>query len=158
MTFGEKIKRLRLEKNLSQQDLANLIGKSSRTVTAYEIGASHPRTRALYHKLAEVLEVNVNYLLTDGEDFMMEVGEQFGRRGQMQAAAILHQTKELFAGGTLSETDQLAFLTEMQEIFLDAKRSAQKKYTPKKYRAHSEREAAVSANDAVGRSEDGDEA
>ena len=83
MTFGEKIKKLRLEKNLSQQELAKLIGKSSRTITSYEIGASHPRTRELYDKLAEVLEVNVNYLLADGEEFMLEVGEQFGRRGQL---------------------------------------------------------------------------
>lgn len=113
MTFGEKIKKLRLEKNLSQQELAKLIGKSSRTITSYEIGASHPRTRELYDKLAEVLEVNVNYLLADGEDFMLEVGEQFSRRGQLQAASILNQTRELFAGGTLSERDQVAFLTEM---------------------------------------------
>ena len=134
MTFGEKIKKLRLEKNLSQRELATLIGKSSRTITSYEIGASHPRTRELYDKLAEVLEVNVNYLLADGEEFMLEVGEQFGRRGQLQAASILNQTRELFAGGSLSERDQVAFLTEMQEIFLESKQDAREQYTPKKYR------------------------
>ena len=126
MTFGQKIKTLRLEKNLSQQELAKLIGKRSRTITSYEIGASHPRTRKMYDKLAEVLEVNVNYLLADSEEFMFEVGEQFSRRGQMQAASILNQTRELFAGDTLSERDKIAFLTEMQKIFLESTRDARK--------------------------------
>ena len=65
---------------------------------------------------------------------MSEVGSQYGRRGQVQAEAILNQTKELFAGGTLSDDDKVAFLTEMQMIFLDSKNVAREKFTPKKYR------------------------
>ena len=70
--------------------------------------------------------MNVNYLLADSEEFMFEVGEQFSRRGQMQAASILNQTRELFAGDTLSERDKIAFLTEMQKIFLESTRDARK--------------------------------
>lgn len=45
---------------------------------------------------------------------------------------ILEQTAQLFAGGSLSDEDELAFITEMQRLYLDSKERA-KKYTPKKY-------------------------
>lgn len=47
---------------------------------------------------------------------MTEVGSFYGRRGQAQASEILCQTRELFAGGSLSEEDQKAFAIEMQRI------------------------------------------
>lgn len=76
----------------------------------------------------------MNYLLTENEEFLMEVGSKYGRRGQTQAEAILEQTRELFAGGSLSEKDEIAFLTEIQQIFLESKEIAREKFTPKKYR------------------------
>lgn len=134
MTFGDKVKTLRNQKGWTQEELAKMLGLSKRTVIAYEQGENYPRKRTIYHTLAELFGVDVNYLLTENEEFMTQVGEQYGRRGQIQAESILTQTKELFAGGTLSEEDQIAFLTEMQQIFLDSKKRAREKYTPKKYR------------------------
>ncbi len=136
MNFGEKVKKLRTEKGWSQAELGRRIGKTQRTIVGYETGASYPRKREVYSQLAGLFDVDVNYLLTENEEFMTEVGHQFGRRGQLQAESILSQTRELFAGGSLSETDQIAFLTEMQQIFLDSKRIAKDKYTPKKYKAN----------------------
>lgn len=134
MNFGEKVKQLRTEKGWSQAELGKQIGKSTRTIASYECGTSYPRKREVYTQLAELFDVDVNYLLTEEEDFMTEVGEKYGRRGQVQAETILSQTRELFAGGTLSEHDEIAFLTEMQQIFLDSKKTAREKFTPKKYR------------------------
>lgn len=133
MTFGEKIKKLRTEKGWTQEQLAQKIGKRSRAIVRYERGESYPRSRETYHKLAELFSVDVNYLLTENEEFMAEVGEQYGRRGQLQAEEVLSQARELFAGGELSDDDRLAFLTELQEIFLESKKIARKKFTPKKY-------------------------
>ena len=48
------------------------------------------------------------------------------------------QTRELFAGGSLSEEDQKAFAIEMQRIFMDSKKVAREKFTPKKYRKNAE--------------------
>lgn len=134
MNFGEKVKQLRTEKGWSQAELAKKIGKSQRTIVSYETGAAYPRKREVYSQLAELFQVNVNYLMTENEEFITGVGEKYGQRGQLQAAAILDQTRELFAGGALSERDQIAFLTEMQQIFLDSKEIASEKFTPKKYR------------------------
>ena len=76
--------------------------------------------------------------MTENEEFLTDVGALYGRRGQAQASEILSQTRELFAGGSLSEEDQKAFAIEMQRIFMDSKKVAREKFTPKKYRKNNE--------------------
>ena len=133
MKFGEKVKKLRKEMKLSQGELAAKIGVSARSVASYEAGTSYPRYKEIYEALAATLGVDVNYLRTEDEEFLEDVGQQFGSRGQRQATAILEEARQLFAGGELSEEDQIAFLTEMQQLFLDSKQRA-KKFTPIRYR------------------------
>lgn len=77
--------------------------------------------------------MELNYLLTEDEEFISEAAVQHGLRGEQQARKIIVQTQALFAGGDLSDEDQLAFLHEMQAIYFDSKERA-KKFTPKKYR------------------------
>ena len=132
MKFSEKVKKLRKDMKLSQAELAEKIGVSSRSVASYEGGTSYPRYKETYDALAAALGVDVNYLRTDEEEFLEDVGQQFGSRGQRQAEAILSDARRLFAGGELSDDDKLAFLMEMQQLFLDSKQRA-KKFTPRKY-------------------------
>ena len=132
MKFGEKVRQLRKDMKLSQGELAEKIGVSARSVAAYESGTSYPRYKETYDALATALGVDVNYLRTEDEAFLEEVGQEFGSRGQRQAQAILGEARQLFAGGELSDEDKLAFLTEMQKLFLDSKQRA-KKYTNKRY-------------------------
>ena len=139
MKFGEKVKKLRKEMNLSQGELAAKIGVSARSVASYEAGTSYPRYKEVYEALATALGVDVNYLRTEDEEFLEDVGQQFGSRGQRQATAILEEARQLFAGGELSEEDQIAFLTEMQQLFLDSKQRA-KKFTPIRYRRENDGE------------------
>ena len=56
---------------------------------------------------------------------------------QIYGKGIIRQAKR---GATISEHDQLALVEEMQMIFVEAKETALKKYTPVKYRTP-EREA-----------------
>ena len=132
MKFGEKVKKLRKDMKLSQSALAKKIGVTGRSVASYEAGTSYPRYKETYDALAAVLGVDVNYLRTEDEEFLENVGQQFGSRGQRQAQAILTEARQLFAGGELSDDDKLAFLTEMQQLFLDSKQRA-RKFTPRKY-------------------------
>ncbi|MGN1410449.1 MAG: helix-turn-helix domain-containing protein, partial [Eubacteriales bacterium] len=125
-------KQLREAKKFSQSELGRRIGVSSRTIASYEAGHSYPKQRDVYDRLAKELDVDVNYLRTENEDFMEDVAEKYGRRGVLQAKEILEQTAQLFAGGTLSDDDEIAFMAEMQRLYLDSKIRA-KKYTPKKY-------------------------
>ena len=136
MKFGDKVRELRKEKGLSQAELARAVGVSARSVAAYESGASYPRYRETYETLAAALGTEANYLRTEdeasaeGEDFLTNVGERYGSRGRRQAQAILEDAGRLFAGGDLSEEDKLAFVTELQQLFLDSKERA-RKFAPK---------------------------
>jgi transcriptional regulator with XRE-family HTH domain len=130
MKFGEKLREQRKKRNLLQTEVAAAIGVSSRTLINYEQGASYPNDRSVYYKLADYFEVDVNYFLTEDEEFLTEAAEKYGKRGLTQAQSVLEQAAALFAGGELSPEDEIAFLHEIQGLFLDSKRRAKDKYTP----------------------------
>lgn len=132
MTFGEKIKTLRKTKDMSQTQLAQVIGVSLRTVGGWEKEGRYPKQHELYQKLADTLGCDISYLMTEEESFITEATEQFGSRGAKQAQQILEQAAAMFAGGELSDEDKTAFMDEIQMLYLDSKKRA-KKFTPKKY-------------------------
>ena len=134
MKFGEKLKEQRTKAKLSQSELAKIIGCTRNTLVNYETGASYPQDRSVYTKFAKLFNVDVNYFLTEDEEFLTMAAENYGKRGQAQAAMLLEQAGALFAGGELSEADQIAFLHEMQGLFLESKKIARDKFTPKKYK------------------------
>jgi transcriptional regulator with XRE-family HTH domain len=134
MKFGDKVKEQRKKRKLSQGELAKAIGVSMRTLSNYENSTSYPQDRSIYFKLADFFNVDVNYFLTEDEEFLTVAAENFGKKGQAQAEMILEQAAALFAGGELSEADQIAFLRDMQALFLESKQIAREKFTPHKYR------------------------
>ena len=132
MTFGEKVKTLRKTKDMSQTQLAQVVGVSLRTVGGWEKEGRYPKQHELYQKLADTLGCDVSYLMTEEESFITEATEQYGSRGAKQAQQILEQAAAMFAGGELSDEDKTAFMDEIQMLYLDSKKRA-KKFTPKKY-------------------------
>ena len=60
--FGEILKRLRHEKQISQQELANLIGVHVRQISKYEMGTSMP-TLDRIRRMAESLDVSADELV-----------------------------------------------------------------------------------------------
>lgn len=137
MTFGEKIKAERKKLGLTQIELGERIGVTNRVITSYENGKSFPRTREAYKKIADALNVNVNYLLSDDDAFVMEAEEQFGYRGKKGAEKLLAEVTGLFAGGEMAEEDMDELMLGIQEAYVEAKKR-NKKYTPKKYQKKSE--------------------
>ncbi len=133
MNFGEKLKKLRTEKGMSQTELGRQLGVTMRTIRGWELEGRYPRTREMYDRLAEILECDVDYLRTDREDFITQASELYGTHAEKQAEQILEQTAALFAGGDLSDEEQIEFLNEIQSLYLDSKQRS-RKYTPKKYR------------------------
>ena len=132
MKFGEKLKTLRKEKKLTQADLAKAVGVSARAIQNYEITDTHPKQRELYGKLAEVLDVDVNYLLTEDEEFISEAQERYGRRGAKDAQELVSQISGLFAGGELDESEKEGIMAAITKAYWQSKQINQK-YTPKKY-------------------------
>ena len=50
--------------------------------------------------------------MSENEAFITEASEQFGNRGAKQAQQILEQAAAMFAGGSLTDEDKIAFMDE----------------------------------------------
>ena len=137
MTFGEKVKKARKELGLTQTELGEMIGVSRRAVTAYETDVALPRTKGTYYELAEALKVDVNYLLTEGDVFVLEVGEKYGARSRRDAQKLVEELTGLFYNGEMMEEDMDELMLAIQKAYVIAKENA-RKYVPKKYRTEEE--------------------
>ena len=131
MKFGEKLRQARLKAKYTQEQLANVVQVTKRTIINYETGKRYPRDRGMYARLAEALGLDVNYLLTEDEEFITEAASKYGSKGEAEARELLERSAALFAGGELSDEDKLAFLLEIQQLYLESKEIA-KKFAPKK--------------------------
>ena len=143
MTFGEKLRETRIEHNLSQSELAEMTGLSERSLYTYEQLDVIPRKNNI-RKLAEALSVSPEYLRAgqpdasgrkfDDEAMIEQAREEFGAKGAREAQEILEKASALFAGGDLDEDAKDVFFQSLMEVYLDSKKNAQEKYTPKRYR------------------------
>ena len=135
MKFGEKLRELRKQKHLSQTELGAAVGVSLRTLRGWEVEGRYPKQRELYAKLAEVLECDVDYLLTEKEAFITDSADRFGYRGERDARALVEDLTGLFAGGQMAEEDMDALMLAVQEAYVEAKRRNRETYAPKKNRS-----------------------
>ena len=134
MKFGEKVKKSRKNIGLSQEEFAKAIGVSLRTVTNYETAGVYPKKREVYSKMAEVLNVDINYLMTENEEFITEAANKYGLKGSKQAQKLIEEVSGLFSGGELAEDDMDIMMKAIQDAYWIAKEK-NKKFTPKKYRS-----------------------
>lgn len=134
MKFGEKVRRLRNEKGLSQTELGNLCGLSLRTIRNYEVDGRYPKQREVYSKLAAALGCDVNYLLSEDEEFVLQAKQTYGYQVARDAEELIADISALFAGGELSEDAKDGVMRALQDAYWIAKEKNRGKYTPKKYR------------------------
>ena len=66
LSFGINLRTLRVQKNLSQQDIADRLSINRTTYTKWELGVSEPSLTMLL-KLAEIYDVGCNRLLEKTE-------------------------------------------------------------------------------------------
>ena len=128
MTFGEKLRRLRDSRKLTQTQMAQLLNVSLRTYQYYESGRMYPKDATIYPRIAEEFNVTTDNLISDQDLFMIEAQSKYGSRGREQAAQILEATEALYAGGTLSEEDEQAFYRQMTRIFDRVKQRNAQRY------------------------------
>ena len=141
MTFGEKLRTVRLSLNLSQSELAEKTGISERSLYSYEQTGIMPRTSNL-RKLANALNVSVSYLLDeeetdphkniDHELFIANSKNKYGYKGAREASELLSRASALFAGGELDDNAKELFFQSLMEVYLDSKQEAREKFSPKK--------------------------
>ncbi len=130
MTFGQKLRKVRLSLNISQSELAKKTGISERSLYAYEQLGTLPRSGNL-QKIADALNVSVSYLLDDEEYsntrymnqdiYLANIKNEYGGKGARVASDILSRTSELFSGAELDEEAKELFFKTLTEVYLDSK-------------------------------------
>ncbi|MBO6054608.1 MAG: helix-turn-helix transcriptional regulator [Oscillospiraceae bacterium] len=131
MRFGEKLRKARTEKGMTQAGLAQAAGLSTRTIIYYEQGKTYPQDRDVYRRLAGILNVDADYLHNENDDFLARAMAEGGTRTRRQAEELLGDINGLFAGGDMADEDMDEFMRAVQECFWKAKEKNRQKYGKK---------------------------
>lgn len=67
MTTGEKIRRLRKERDMTQEELGEAIGVQKAAINKYEIGTVVNLKRSVIMKISDIFGVNPIWLMDDNE-------------------------------------------------------------------------------------------
>lgn len=133
MNFATRLRKIRTEKEMTQEELSLQSGISLKTISRYETGETIPRSRKYYDKIAEALEITYEELVSHEDDFIMNIREDYGSKGAKDAQGLVDGMIGLMAGGEMPDEDKKAILDAIQEAYYLSK-AENKKYTPKKYR------------------------
>ncbi len=112
-SYGERLLKARKKKELTREELGKLCGITGRTIQNYELGHVTPNRIDVSQRLADVLDISVDYLIY-GEKEETELTEEDKKE-------ILAHASSLFAGGKLSDEEQLAFIYELQTLYMKAR-------------------------------------
>ncbi len=128
MTFGEKVKELRVKAHLTQKEVAERIGVSTRAYQCWEQQNAQPKKRSVLLKLAELFSVSIDMLMSDEELFILDAAEKYGYRGKQQGQKLLNDMQAYLAGGDLNDEDRDEFLQSFMRMFFKTKEIAKTKY------------------------------
>ena len=93
MTLGQKIKKLRNDKNLTQKDLADRIHVTFQTVSKWEKDENEPDVSTL-RELAKLFECSMDYLLSEDEAPAEEkIEEPVSQPEPVTKTIIIHQNE-----------------------------------------------------------------
>lgn len=130
MNFSEKLRLLRSNLRLTQREAADLAGVSLRTYKGYELGERMPKNHDTYMNLSSAFNVDLNVLLSDEEEFVLNIKEKHGSKAKKDAQEMIDGVLGLFAGGEISLEDKKAVLDALEEAYYKAK-IENKKYAAK---------------------------
>lgn len=136
-SFADKVKDARAARDLTQPQLAEMVGVSVRSILAYERGEKMPRQGTML-KLAKALQVSVKFLTDENctnpiediekDGYIEEARERYGSQGANDMQTLLAQNQALFAGGELSQEQKDAFFSAVMEAYVLAKEGAKEKF------------------------------
>lgn len=113
--FGEKLRKLRTRKGLTQDEVTKACGITGDTYYSYEWQGFYPREREVYDKLAELFGVDRDDLLTAEEAEVAESFEKYGMNVKERAGQLLREMREFFAVNP-PESVRGAIMSAMQNM------------------------------------------
>ena len=130
MSFGDKLKDLRTKAGMSQEQLAQKLGITRRSIVYYETSERYPKKREILLGIAKVFSVPVDFLVTEREEFVIDAAEKYGSSGVRDANELIAEIGGLFAGGKLDEEDKDKVFKAITDLYFEAKQM-NKKYGSK---------------------------
>lgn len=117
MTVNENIRRIRLEKGLSQKEVAEACGTVPQTITAYESGRANPKP-ATVAKIAKALGVSA------AEIYGMTENEQISAEHDPATAAAIYHSIFIENGGEIAEDNIIKrhLLTAYEKLNTEGRR------------------------------------
>ena len=103
--LGEKIKSYRENKNMTQNEIADILGVKSATVSKYESGTLEPNIESL-RKLAEIFEISIDELIKE-ENFDVS---------KINILEVLREQKNMNLKGNLYHNTQITFAYNTNHI------------------------------------------
>ena len=107
--FGARLKRARIEKNVTQKEVQKITGINNKTLSGYEQGVAKPPYKTLV-SLSEIYEVSLDYLLgreerpsTKTELFKAELLRECEKLSPAQQKQVLAIIKTFTAQGSAAE-------------------------------------------------------
>ncbi len=100
MSFSIRLKKLREERNIRQEDLASILNISRQAVSNYEQGTRIPKDEKLLIMLADFFDVTIDYLL--GRDlhksdisYLNDKGEKYRPSKEVLLKMLNKEAKDL---------------------------------------------------------------
>lgn len=135
--LGEKIRNLREDKELSQRQLADILGVSPSTVGMYEQGRRSP-DKEMILELAKFFGVSVDYLLGTTN---IKTSKTQSKHESKDVTDILLAAKEqlikqegLMFNGEPATPEAIQSILDAMEMGMALAKEKNKKFTPKKYK------------------------
>ena len=133
MDLKDRLKEKRAEAGLTQAELAQKAGVTTRTIQNYEMGERVPSNLGIAQKLADARGTTVEYLLGSGGKLIVEAHEKGGAKAARDVDELVSEVQGLFAGGRLDDEAMDGVMQALMDAYWLAKKE-NRKYTPKKYR------------------------
>ena len=130
MAFKERLKAKRKEARLSQTELAERVGVTSRTIQNDELGSRKPQNLEVVQRLADALSTTADYLLGNADRQVLAAYVRGGAKAARDVEELVNEISGLFAGGELAEEEKDAVMAALTRAYWDAKED-NKKYAPK---------------------------
>lgn len=146
-SFGDKLKKLRLQKDLSQQQLADFLGTSKQVISRYETNQRTPKI-TVAQEYADRLNIPLNYLIDDSiteiphnkKDNLPSLNKKDERQIQKKLKGLLDDLNPKMGVAfynddePLSDEDKELLRISLENTLRLSKQLAKQKFTPKKYR------------------------
>lgn len=104
-TLGERIRQARTKKNLTQAQLADMLGKAESSIRMWELGKSQPDSYTL-SKISKIFNVTTDY-------FLGEVNEPFPLNEETEVLILRRET------GKMNTSQRKEVMNLLKEAFND---------------------------------------